>query len=81
MKVSELIELLQGENPDAEVHFSYNYGDHWRTQVAPTVDSVDVGYVTYSEYHRMPKVVDSDDFDYDEDGEPEIEGTEVVILG
>lgn len=81
MKVSELIELLQGENPDAEVHFSYNYGDHWRTQVAPTVDSVDVGYVTYSEYHRMPKVVDCDDFDYDEDGEPEIEGNEVVILG
>ena len=81
MKVSELIELLQGENPDAEVHFSYNYGDHWRTQVAPTVDSVDVGYVTYSEYHRMPKVVDNDDFDYDENGEPEIEGTEVVILG
>ena len=81
MKVSELIELLQMENPDAEVHFQYNYGDHWRTQVAPTVDSVEVGYVTYSDYHRMPKVVDNDDFDYDEDGEPEVEGNEVVILG
>jgi hypothetical protein len=81
MKVSELIELLQSENPEAEVHFSYNYGDHWRTQVAPTVDRVDVGYVKYSDYHRMDKVVDQDDFDYDEDtGEPVIEGNEVVVL-
>lgn len=81
MKVSELIELLQMENPDAEVHFSYNYGDHWRTQVAPTVDSVEPGYVVHSAYHSMDKVVDQDDFDYDEDGEPVIEGKEVVILG
>jgi hypothetical protein len=29
----------------------------------------------------MDKVVDQDDFDYDEDGEPVIEGKEVVILG
>jgi hypothetical protein len=78
MKVSELIELLQMENPDAEVHFSYNYGDHWRTQVAPTVDSVDVGYVTYSQYHSMDKVVEPD---YDEEDEAEVAGKEVVILG
>ena len=82
MKVSDLIELLQCENPDAEVHFSYNYGDHWRTQVAPSVDRVDVGYVKYSDYHRMDKVVDEEDFDYDEEtGEPVVEGKEVVILG
>jgi tRNA/tmRNA/rRNA uracil-C5-methylase (TrmA/RlmC/RlmD family) len=82
MKVQDLIELLQGENPEAEVHFQYNYGDHWRTQVAPTVDSVENGYVTFSDYHRMHKVVDEDDFDYDEEtGEPVIEGTAVVILG
>lgn len=82
MKVSELIELLQMENQDAEVHFSYNYGDHWRTQVAPTVDNVETGFVKYSDYHRMHKVVDDEDFDCDEDtGEPVVEGTEVVILG
>lgn len=81
MKVAELIELLQMENPEAEVHFSYNYGDHWRTQVAPTVDSVEVGYVKFSDYHRMHKVVDEEDFDCDEDtGEPVVEGTEVVVL-
>ncbi len=81
MKVSELIELLQMEDRDAEVHFSYNYGDHWRTQVAPTVDSVETGYVKFSDYHRMPKVVDNDDFDYDDEGEPVVEGQQVVILG
>ena len=79
MKVSELIELLQMENPEAEVHFSYNYGDHWRTQVAPTVDSVEQGFVAYSEYHRMPKVYEPD---YDEDDETDADKmTEVVILG
>ena len=61
MKVAELIELLQMENPEAEVHFSYNYGDYWRTQVAPTVDSVEVGRVKFSDYHRMDKVVDEDE--------------------
>lgn len=79
MKVADLIELLQAENPEAEVHFSYNYGDHWRTQVAPTVDSVEVGYVTYSDYHRMPKVYEPD---YDENDETDADQlTEVVILG
>ena len=82
MKVQDLIELLQAENPEAEVHFSYNYGDHWRTQVAPKVESVEVGYVTYSEYHRMHKVADEDAFDYDgETGEPDVNGNEVVIIG
>lgn len=79
MKVSELIELLQMESPDAEVHFSYNYGDHWRTQVAPTVGSVETGFVTFSEYHRMPKVYEPD---YDEDDETDADTMQsVVILG
>lgn len=63
MKVAELIEQLQDMDPDADVHFSYNYGDHWRTQVAPTIDRVDEGYVEHSDYHRMAKVLDMDDFD------------------
>ena len=68
MRVSELIELLQDQDPDLEVHFSYNYGDHWRTQVAPTVDSVEVAGVIYSEYHQMPRLIDADeDEDEDED--------------
>ena len=79
MKVQELIELLQMEDPDAEVHFSYNYGDHWRTQVAPKVSSVEPGFVAYSDYHRMPKVYEPD---YDEDDDTDGDKlTEVVIIG
>ena len=81
MRVEDLIAELQLMPQDAEVHFQYNYGDHWRTQVAPTVDEVSVGYVVHSAYHNMDKVVDEDDFDYDEEGEPVVEGNEVVILG
>ena len=82
MLVRDLIELLEGYDADMEVHFSYNYGDHWRTQVAPTVDSVMTGRVVHSAYHSMDKVVDEEDFDFDEEtGEPVVEGTEVVLLG
>ena len=81
MRVQDLIEMLQMENPDAEVHFSYNYGDHWRTQVAPEVRDVQVGYVKYSDYHRMDKLISDDDFDYDDNGDPVVEGKEVVIIG
>ena len=76
MTVQELIEQLGYMNPEAEVHFAYNYGDHWRTEVAPRVDTVDMALVKYSDYHRMDKVVD---LDYDDD-EP-IEGKEVVLIG
>lgn len=81
MKVSELIELLQYQDKDAEVHFSYNYGDHWRTQVAPSVDAVDVGYVKYSDYHRMHKVADDECDIYLEDGDRDPAIKEVVIIG
>ena len=63
MKVSELIEMLEEMDQDAEVHYAYNYGDHWRTEVAPKVDRVDEGAVEYSDYHRMDKLVDEDDED------------------
>jgi hypothetical protein len=64
---------------DAEVHFQYNYGDHWRTQVAPTVDSVEMGFVQYSDYHRMNKVVEGS---YDEEDElADTEGKAVVLIG
>jgi hypothetical protein len=79
MTVEELIAELQGCDPQAKVHFAYNYGDHWRTEVAPTVDVVEMGMVKYSDYHRMPKVVQydaEDDEDYNTD---DAEG-QVVIL-
>lgn len=66
MLVRDLIELLEGYDADMEVHFAYNYGDHWRTTVAPRVDNVSEGVVEFSDYHRMDKLVE-EDYD-DEDG-------------
>ena len=66
MLVKELIESLQYMDPEAEVHFAYNYGDHWRTEVAPKVGRVDEGVVEYSEYHRMDKIASEDYDDVDE---------------
>ena len=82
MQVKELIELLQMEDQDAEVHFSYNYGDHWRTEVAPKVGSVDTGAVVYSEYHRMDKIVEDDgDCEFDDEGNEIVdESTRRVVV-
>jgi len=79
MQVFQLIERLMDLDPNAEVHFSYNYGDHWHTEVAPTVGSVDEGVVKYSEYHRMDRLMDENEM-YEEEGD--FEGTRrVVVLG
>lgn len=81
MKVQDLINQLGRMDPEAEVHFQYCYGDHWSTQVAPRVDTVDVGYVKFSDYHRMPAVAD-EDYDRDEDTGRWEEGvTPVVLIG
>lgn len=77
MTVQELIKALQGFDQDAEVHFQYNYGDYWKTQVAPKVDLVEDGYVKHSTYHSMDAVVDEDDEDY---GEEEAGHKSVVLL-
>ncbi len=78
MRVEDLIEELQLMPQDAEVHFQYKYGVHWRLQVAPTVDSVELGLVKYSDYHRMPKVVEPD---WDEEDAVEVDGKQVVLIG
>ena len=79
MQVKDLIEQLQSMNPEAEVHFTYCYGDHWRTQVAPTVDTVEEGVVKYSDYHRMDKLMDETEMHEDEG---DFEGVRrVVVLG
>jgi hypothetical protein len=79
MTVEELIAELKQCDPNAKVHFAYNYGDHWRTEVAPTVDVVEMGQVKYSDYHRMPKVVQYDAED-DEDYNTNDQEGQVVIL-
>ena len=83
MKVSELIEQLGYMDPEAEVHFAYNYGDHWRTEVAPKIDRVDEGAVVYSDYHRMDKMVENEyDAEFDDEGREIVDETlrRVVVL-
>ena len=77
MQVFQLIEQLMDMDPNAEVHFSYNYGDHWRTKVAPAASEVFEGVVKYSEYHRVDKLLDENDM-YEEEGD--FEGTRRVVV-
>lgn len=63
MTVKELIESLEGFDPNMEVKFAYNYGDYWATEVASNIRDVDEGQIRYSSYHRMDKVTDYDDED------------------
>ena len=82
MQVKELIEILSRYDQDVEVHFSYNYGDHWRTEVAPAICQVSDGVVEYSEYHRMDKLVTDEDECYDEDtGNYKQDVRKVVVIG
>ena len=66
MQVKELIDILSRYDQEADVHFAYGYGDHWRTQVAPAISQVFDGVVEYSDYHQMDKLVEDEDC-YDED--------------
>lgn len=74
MNVTQLRELLQefeeSGQGDTEVVFAYNYGDHWRTEVAATINTADESTITYSEYHRMDKVVSNDDEEFDKGPNP-----------
>lgn len=83
MNVAQLIEKLESMPLDAEVHFAYDYGDYWHTSVAPEVVHVYEGQVEWSEYHRMPKVVESDqEWDTeDNEEEPTEQGQPVVLIG
>ena len=78
MTVRELIDELKFFPDDMEVEFAYNYGDYWRTTVCKEIKDVDNGWVEYSGYHRMDKLVDVDDEDDDE--EETDERREVLIL-
>lgn len=51
MKVKELIEHLQSEDPDSEVVLAYQYGDYWRNMVADEIGAVEELGLVWSEYH------------------------------
>jgi hypothetical protein len=63
MNVKQLIELLQEQDPEAQVHYAYPSGDHWRTTVCPEVTDVEEGHVKHSDYHRDTVLVDEEKVD------------------
>ena len=80
MQVKELIEILGRYDQEADVHFAYGYGDHWRTTVAPAISQVFDGVVEYSDYHQMDKLVEDEDC-YDEDtGDYKVGIRKVVVI-
>ena len=67
MTKKELIEYLEDYDDNMEVHISYDYGDYWKTMVAPKITDVDLKMIKYSEYHRMNKIdIDGEDEDVKE---------------
>lgn len=68
MRVQDLIDELETFDPNAEVVFSYGYGDYWSTTVAATPERVSEGHVVYSAYHQQDKVVELDEDEMDSDG-------------
>ena len=63
MKVSELIDLLQDEDPDMEVHFAAPSHDYWKTTLAPAARSVTTTRISHSAYHQDWKIADHVDDD------------------
>jgi hypothetical protein len=83
-RLQELADCGQGE---LDVMFSYNYGDHWRTQVAVDVNAwPETAFVEHSSYHSMDKVIDNaadadpEDQELNEQGEVIQAGRQVIML-
>lgn len=68
LTVGELIDELLDFDPDLPVLFGYDYGDHWHTMVAQSIDSINEEAVKHSDYHNMNIVIDCDK--EDPDGRP-----------
>lgn len=77
MTVQELINHLQGCDPEAKVVFHYNYGDYGHTEVADVVSDVEMIQVRYSDYHRMLTVVENNDVFNDD----EADLVDAVVIG
>jgi len=79
MKVKQLIEQLERMDPEQEVHICYQYGDYWRTQVAPPACYVSEGNVTFSAYHSMD-ALSKDPKDDDEEEDRDADKFRDVVL-
>jgi len=70
--VSQLIELLQTQDPDAQVIFSTNYGDYARTEQAlPIRGRFEEAMIEKSAYSNSGFAIAENDDDYADDAEIE----------
>ena len=76
--VAELIDLLEGEDPKAEVIFSTDYGDYHHTaQALPIRGEFEEALVEESAYSNSGFALASDDEDQDDE---ENEGRKFLVL-
>lgn len=85
MTVRDLIEALEGADPDARVLFVCNYGDYSNTQQALPVEEVvadcSLANLATSAYSQSGlAIVEDGDEEEDEDGFPKDEDMPVVFL-
>jgi hypothetical protein len=83
MNVAQLKEMLESFPDDMEVKFGYDSKDYWHTPVAADINGGDERFVKYSDYHRMDKVVQNEEQEDFDEGEPvssEEGATKVLIL-
>lgn len=73
--VTELQDLMNDHGENIPVMFAYNFGDHWGTQVAQQIRTVDIDNVEYSDYHNMCKISKDE---LDEEEETEEPGSETI---
>ena len=76
MTVKELKQWLSKYDEGAEVQFTYQYGDHWRTNVSPSITGLQERDVVFSAYHRMDRLVEIDE----DQGEVESEHIRTVVV-
>ena len=80
--VAKLIELLEGESPDALVIFSTDYGDHHHTpQALPIKGELDTAVIEKSAYSNSGyAVVDVDSLTSEEIEEADDRGEETYLV-
>lgn len=81
LTVAALIELLQGEDPDAKVIFSTCYGDYHKTQQAlPLRGQTEEVCVEKSAYSNSGFAVTTTEPDYDEEDGAEQEYDKFLVI-
>lgn len=62
MTVAELIENLQQQDPEAQVVFASDYGDHCHTMQVSAVEDINTARVVESGYSNSGYALDSERF-------------------